>query len=73
MGSIVEFRNGAGEHRRIELVFPGEADITKGRISILTPIGAALIGLSVGQSIGLTARDGRPQELTVLKVEQPAS
>lgn len=73
MGSVVEFRKDAGEHRRIELVFPGEADIAKGKISILTPIGAALIGLSVGQSIGLRARDGRPQELTVLKVEQPDS
>lgn len=72
MGSIVEFRKGAEEPRRIELVFPGDADIARGRISILTPIGAALIGLSVGQSTGLRARDGRPQELTVLAVEQPA-
>jgi len=72
MGSMVEFRKGADEHRRIELVFPVDADIAKGRVSILTPIGAALIGLAVGQSISLLARDGRPQELTVLKVEQPA-
>lgn len=32
-------------------VFPINADISEGKISILTPIGTALIGLSVGQSI----------------------
>jgi len=32
-------------------VFPEAADVDAGRISILTPIGAALIGLSAGQTI----------------------
>ena len=40
------------------LVFPGQADISKGKISILTPVGAALIGLSEGQSITWSTRDG---------------
>jgi regulator of nucleoside diphosphate kinase len=35
---------------------------------VLTPIGAALIGLSEGQSIAAKTRDGREQHLTVLKV-----
>jgi regulator of nucleoside diphosphate kinase len=73
MGSVVEFRSGAGVQRRVELVFPVEADIAKGKVSVLTPIGAALIGLSAGQSIRWTARDGRAQELTVISVEQPNS
>lgn len=71
MGSVVEFRSEAGTSRRLKLVFPVEADIAKGKVSILTPIGAALIGLSAGQSIRWTARDGRAQELTVIRVEQP--
>lgn len=71
MGSVVEFRPGAGVQRRVELVFPVDADIAKGKVSVLTPIGAALIGLSAGQSIRWTARDGRTQELTVISVEQP--
>jgi regulator of nucleoside diphosphate kinase len=54
-------------------VYPGEADIAQNRVSILTPIGAALIGLSVGQSIAWSARDGRQQVLTVLSVEPPAA
>jgi regulator of nucleoside diphosphate kinase len=51
MGSAVRFRSDDGRESRITLVFPGLADIAEGRISILTPIGAALIGLSEGQSI----------------------
>ena len=56
---------------RVTLVFPGEADIAQGKISILTPIGAALIGLSAGQSIDWTARDGRIHRLKVESVEAP--
>lgn len=72
MGSVVDFRSDSGPRRRVTLVFPGEADIATGRISILTPIGAALIGLSAGQSIEFKAHDGRPHVLTVVDVEQPA-
>lgn len=73
MGSTVEFRSDSAQQRRVQLVFPGEADIAESRISILTPIGAALIGLSTGQSITWIARDGREHELTVLAVEPPGS
>lgn len=71
MGSTVEYCTDAGEQRRVTLAYPGEADISQGRISILTPIGAALIGLSPNQSIAWKARDGRQLRLTVLKVEPP--
>jgi regulator of nucleoside diphosphate kinase len=73
MGSTVEFDADTGPQRRVTLVFPGEADLAAGRISILTPIGAALIGLSPGQSIPWTARDGRQHRLTVLAVAPPAA
>ena len=72
MGSTVEFRSDSGQRRRVTLVFPRDADISASRISILTPIGTALIGLSPGQSIQWTGRDGRKHELTVLEVLQPA-
>lgn len=71
MGSTVEFSADGGRPRRVTLVYPGEADIAEGRISILTPIGTALIGVSRGQSIAWTARDGRRRWLTVLNVAQP--
>ncbi|MFI0842403.1 nucleoside diphosphate kinase regulator [Mesorhizobium sp. IMUNJ 23232] len=69
MGSRLRFTTDAGEDRAVTLVFPGEADIAEGKVSILTPIGAALIGLSAGQSIDWTARDGRIHRLTVENVE----
>jgi len=68
MGSTVEFRSNDGQERRVTLVYPGEADIAQGKISILTPIGTALIGLAPGQSISWTARDGKQHELNVLSV-----
>ena len=71
MGSTVAFQSDASAQRRVELVFPVDADIAKGKISILTPIGTALIGLSVGQSIEWRSRDGRSHRLTVVSVEQP--
>ena len=46
MGSVVEFRSNDGHERRVTLVYPGEADIAQGKVSILTPIGTALIGLA---------------------------
>lgn len=70
MGSFVTFESDSAQHRRVQLVYPGEADIEQGRISVLTPIGAALIGLSAGQSIAWTARDGKKHVLTVTAVEQ---
>ena len=70
MGSIVEFRSAAGPQRRVELVFPVDADIARGKVSILTPIGTALIGLSVGQSIQWMVRNGSTHELTIISVEQ---
>ena len=68
MGSSLRFTSDLGEDRQVTLVFPGEADIAEGKVSVLTPIGAALIGLSVGQSIDWTARDGRVHRLTVESV-----
>lgn len=70
MGSTVSFTTTDGSERTHQLVYPGEADISQGRVSVLTPIGAALIGLSEGQSIPWTARDGRLLSLTVVKVVQ---
>lgn len=69
MGTTLTYRTAEHGPRRVTLVYPGEADIELGRISILTPVGVALIGLSEGQSIQWLARDQRPHRLTVLSVE----
>ncbi len=71
MGSTVEYRIDAVT-RSVTLVYPADADIAQGKISILTPIGTALIGLPVGKSIDFVANDGRCHQLTVIRVEPPA-
>jgi regulator of nucleoside diphosphate kinase len=72
MGSDILFRdNTTREIRSITLVFPGEADIAQNRVSVLTPVGAALIGLRAGQSIAWRTRSGELKRLTVLKVTNP--
>lgn len=70
MGSTVLYKADDGRERRVSLVFPGQADIAEGKISILTPIGTALIGLSEGQSISWMTRDGHRRSMTVIKVEE---
>lgn len=70
MGSMVTYEMEDGQQRTVTLVYPADADIEKGRISILTPIGTALLGLSVDQSIDFTSNDGRKHRLTVLAVDQ---
>ena len=69
MGSHVEFRdNNTGRVRSIQLVYPAEADPQSGRISVLTPVGAALIGLIERQTMPWSGRSGERRTLTVLKV-----
>lgn len=71
MHSHVEYRDEAtGETRVVQLVYPHEADIAKGRVSVLTLIGAALLGLAAGQSMPCPTQDGRERRLTVLKVSR---
>jgi regulator of nucleoside diphosphate kinase len=72
MGSTVTFRSGS-EEKRITLVYPGEADIAQNKISILTPLGTALIGLSSGQKVVWSARDGKERVLEIASVEPPAA
>ncbi|WMT92896.1 GreA/GreB family elongation factor [Pelagibacterium sp. H642] len=70
MNSTVEFKDDQDRSRTLTLVYPDVADIEKARISILTPIGAALIGLTEGQSISWTDRSGGLHRLEVITVEQ---
>ena len=73
MGSRVTFRdNTTGQTRTVTLVYPEDADVAQNRISVLTPIGAALIGLSVGQSIEWQTLEKQSRSLTVTAAEAGA-
>ena len=56
------------EKHSLTLVYPHEADFDKGRVSVLAPVGSALLGLSVGQTIDWTAPGGRKLRLRVTAV-----
>lgn len=57
-----------GQVTRLTLVYPRDANIATGRISVLTPVGVALLGLAEGATVRFTAPSGEEKRLTVLKV-----
>lgn len=74
MGSTVEFIDERdGQVHRVQLVYPREADIAAGRLSILTPVGAGLIGMRKGQSINWPDRSGTERLLTITGVSRQAA
>ena len=75
MNSRVLFENETtGERREITLVYPREADIDAGKISVLVPVGTALLGLRVGQSIDWKLPSGETHRYRIVAVPyQPES
>lgn len=72
MGSIVTYRDETtGQEKTVTLVYPEEADIAQLRISVMTPIGVALLGLSEGADFFWDTRDNQRRTLTIVKVQQP--
>lgn len=57
-----------GARREVELVYPEEADPAQGKISVLAPVGSALLGMAVGHAIEWEFPDGRPHRLRVERV-----
>jgi len=69
MGSQVTYIDDvAGRTHRVSVVYPAEANIDQNRVSVLTPVGAALIGMSPAQCIHWRDPDGRTRILTVFDV-----
>jgi regulator of nucleoside diphosphate kinase len=69
MNSTVIFEDEeTGEQRQVTLVYPRDARSEEGRISVLAPMGSALIGLSVGQSISWPMPGGRTRRVRVIAV-----
>ncbi len=71
LGSVVTFVDeSTGVHRRVQIVLPADADIERGSLSMVSQVGAGLIGLSAGRSIDWPCPDGRPRTLRIVDVEQ---
>ena len=72
LGSEVDFLDESTHRvRTVTLVLPGQADIQAGRVSVLTPVGAGLIGLGEGQAIDWPDRDGTTRRLRIMAVRRP--
>ena len=70
MHSTVECEDEITHDRHIlTLVYPNEANVSSGHVSILAPVGSALLGLTVGQHIDWPTPAGKLIQLTLLAVE----
>jgi regulator of nucleoside diphosphate kinase len=74
MNSEVVYEDFAtGVRRTIRLVYPRDADASRSCISVLAPIGSALLGLKVGQEIEWQLPRGRKRMFVVEIRYQPES
>lgn len=71
MGSTVTYRDETtGQEKSVTLVYPEQADITQLRVSVMTPIGVALLGLAEGASFYWDTRENQRRMLTIISVAQ---
>ena len=69
MNSTVRFVDEtSGKEFELTLVYPDDTLMTHGTVSVLAPVGSALLGLSVGQSIEWPLPGGRKMTLRALEV-----
>ncbi len=58
----------AGVCRQIQIVYPEDADVEQGKVSVLAPVGTALLGLEAGQAIDWRFPAGETRRLRVQEV-----
>lgn len=69
VGTTLTYRDDiSGREQEVTLAWPEDADISKGAISVLTPVGVALLGLPMGSSVTWMTRTGHKRALTVLRL-----
>lgn len=75
MNSRVKFEDlGTGEESELALVFPSDADVASNKVSVLAPVGSALLGLKVGDEIDWPMPSGKDRRLRVISIlYQPES
>ncbi|MCY1075364.1 nucleoside diphosphate kinase regulator [Archangium lansingense] len=65
---VVYLDESAQQTREVTLSYPRQASVAEGRVSVLAPIGAALLGLSVGQEIEWPMPGGSRKRLRIVAV-----
>lgn len=60
--------------RSVRIVYPHDADAGSGRVSVLAPIGSALLGLRIGQTITWRVPRGhKPIRVVEIRYQPEAS
>ncbi|MBL0945238.1 MAG: GreA/GreB family elongation factor [Hydrogenophaga sp.] len=62
---VQEGEGGNAEPRRLTLCYPADAEPGTGFISVLSPVGLALLGLRVGEVARWSGPDGQPRAATI--------
>jgi regulator of nucleoside diphosphate kinase len=69
MNSRVQFRDAAsGEEDTVTIVYPSDADPSSGRISVLSPVGGAMLGAAEGQEVELPLPHGLTRRIRIESV-----
>ncbi|MDQ1241468.1 MAG: regulator of nucleoside diphosphate kinase [Pseudomonadota bacterium] len=59
----------AGRRMAVTLVYPKDSDPERSRVSVLSPVGRALIGARVGDTIKIVVPGNEPRELRVAELQ----
>lgn len=71
MNSVATFIDlDSAEEKTVQLVYPQDADVSQLKISVLSPVGSALIGLKIGGTIEWPVPQGKVRRLKVTSVAQ---
>lgn len=74
IGSNVSYQDErTGRAQQVTLVLPEQADISRGLVSVLTPVGVALLGLRPGNRVRWETRAGEERALSVLAVARDSA
>lgn len=68
MNSVVRFVDERDRVSEVRLVFPATSGVESSRISVFAPIGTAILGLAIGDSIDWPLPNGRTRRLRITAI-----
>jgi len=71
LNTTVEYQDlGSGQRARAALVHPAAADAGRGLISVLSPVGRALLGHRIGHEVEVTLPNGDSRLLAIVSITE---
>jgi regulator of nucleoside diphosphate kinase len=72
LGSAITYRDAAGACHTVTVVYPIDADPLKGRVSVLSPVGRALLGRQLGSDGEITSACGERVAIRIVALNESA-